>query len=64
MHISAQIGCPKNIQTLLNHNASLMLKDSNGFTALDIALNAQNTNCSKLLKNASGNFKTYVIVLH
>lgn len=33
-----------------------MLQDSNGFTALDIALNEENTICSKLLKDASGNF--------
>lgn len=33
-----------------------MLRDSNGFTALDIALNEENTVCSKLLKDASGNF--------
>lgn len=56
LHISAHIGCPKNIQTLLNYNANLMLQDSNGFTALDIALNEENTICSKLLKDALGNF--------
>lgn len=33
-----------------------MLKDSNGLTALDIALYAENTVCIKLLKDASGNF--------
>jgi len=31
-----------------------MLQDSNGLTALDIALSAENTICSKLLKDASG----------
>jgi ankyrin repeat protein len=55
LHISAYIGCPKNIQTLLNHNANVMLQDSNGLTALDIALNTENTTCIKLLKDASGN---------
>lgn len=62
LHISAHIGCPKNIQTLLKHNANLMLNDSNGFTALDIALNAEDAVCSKLLKDASGNLKTFVIL--
>lgn len=32
-----------------------MLQDSNGFTALDLAINAENTVCVKLLKDASGN---------
>lgn len=62
LHMSAHIGCPKNVQTLLNHNANFLLKDSNGFTALDIALNAGNTICTKLLKDALGNFKTLVVL--
>jgi len=64
LHISAHIGCPKNIQTLLNYNANLMLRDSNGFTALDIALNAENTACSKLLKDASGEINNKFIFIH
>lgn len=39
-----------------------MLQDSNGFTALDIALSAENTICSKLLKDASGNFIIFVLL--
>lgn len=64
LHISAHIGCPKNIQTLLNHNANLILRDSNGFTALDIALNSENTACSKLLKDASGEINNKFIFIH
>jgi len=37
-----------------------MLQDSNGFTALDIAHNAENTVCSKLLKDASGEKYIYI----
>lgn len=62
LHISAHIGCSKNIQTLLNHNANLLLQDSNGLTALDIVLNAENTECIKLLKNASGNLNKFVFL--
>lgn len=32
-----------------------MLQDSNGLTALDIAISSENTECRKLLKDASGN---------
>lgn len=32
-----------------------MLQDLNGQTALDIAINSENTECHKLLKDASGN---------
>jgi len=35
-----------------------MLQDSNGLTAFDIARNAENTICSKLLKDALGNIRT------
>lgn len=62
MHISAHIGCPKNIKTLINHNANLMLLDSDGFTALDIALNTKNTACSEILKDATGNFNTSIFI--
>lgn len=61
MHISAHIGCPQNIQTLLNHNANLMLQDSNGFTAYDLAINAEHIVCVKLLKDASGNLNKKII---
>lgn len=62
LHISAHIGCPKNIQKLLNHKANLLLQDSNGYTALDIALNTENTVCIKLLKDASGKFIILVLL--
>ncbi|XP_022171675.1 leucine-rich repeat serine/threonine-protein kinase 1 isoform X1 [Myzus persicae] len=64
LHISAHIGCPKNIQTLLNHNANIILQDSNGFTALDIALSAENTVCSKLLKDASDSWEESQSTIH
>lgn len=63
LHISAHIGCPKNIQTLLNHNANLILQDSNGFTALDIAVSAENVVCSKLLKDASGENNKLIFII-
>lgn len=37
-----------------------MLQDSNGLTALDIAIHSENTECHKLLKDALGNvYKTF-----
>lgn len=41
-----------------------MLQDSNGFTALDIALNTENIICSKLLKDASGNVIIILIYIN
>ncbi|XP_050423466.1 leucine-rich repeat serine/threonine-protein kinase 1 [Adelges cooleyi] len=53
LHISAQIGCPINVKTLLDYESNVLIKDSNGLTSLDIANNAGFTNCSQLLKEAT-----------
>lgn len=56
LHICAEHGFVDNIVLLVQYGADLMAKDSNGFTALDVAEKSEHEETMGILKKAAGNF--------
>jgi len=54
--MAAETGAVGNIQTLLQFQADLLARDSNGCTALDLADKAQHIDCCSVLKHAAGEY--------
>lgn len=54
MHLSAEHGHRSNIEVLLEFNASLVIRDSSGLTAFDIADKSSHTECMNILREAAG----------
>lgn len=57
LHLSAEHGHEENVQLLLEFNASMFVRDSNGMTAYDIADKCGHEGCMTILKGAAGQFK-------
>ncbi|XP_049820088.1 leucine-rich repeat serine/threonine-protein kinase 1 isoform X2 [Aethina tumida] len=53
LHLSAEHGHCSNISMLLEHNANLLMRDSNGLTAADLADKCGHSKAVDLLKNAA-----------
>uniref|UniRef100_A0A6A7FVB2 non-specific serine/threonine protein kinase n=2 Tax=Hirondellea gigas TaxID=1518452 RepID=A0A6A7FVB2_9CRUS len=53
LHMAAESGAVENIRVLLQYRASLVARDSNGCTALDLAEKAEHTHCCSILKQAA-----------
>ncbi|XP_044740580.1 leucine-rich repeat serine/threonine-protein kinase 1 isoform X2 [Chrysoperla carnea] len=53
LHLSAEHGHKSNIETLLEHNASLVVRDSSGMTAFDIADKSSHVECMNILREAA-----------
>lgn len=54
LHVCAECGYYNNIKVLLQHNADFLIKDGNGFTALEIAEKCGQVKCAELIKDAAG----------
>lgn len=54
LHLSAEHGHENNVTVLLQHGASMLIRDSNGMTPSDVADKAQHLSCINLLKEAAG----------
>lgn len=54
LHLSAEHGHDSNVQALLEHNASMLVRDANGMTAFDIADKCGHKGCMTLLREAAG----------
>lgn len=52
--MSAEHGHVHNITILLKHDANMLVRDSNGMTACDLADKAAHINSLNLLKEAAG----------
>ncbi|XP_018323262.1 leucine-rich repeat serine/threonine-protein kinase 1 isoform X2 [Agrilus planipennis] len=53
LHLSAEHGHCSNVSVLLQHDANMLIRDSNGMTASDLADKARHTRCMMLLKEAA-----------
>ncbi|KAF5301002.1 hypothetical protein FQR65_LT08985 [Abscondita terminalis] len=53
LHLSAEHGHVSNINVLLQHNANMLLRDTNGMTASDLADKAGHVKCMNVLKDAA-----------
>ncbi|CAH1999500.1 unnamed protein product [Acanthoscelides obtectus] len=53
LHLAALHGHCRNVSTLLQHNANILLRDLNGMTAIDLADNAGHSKCVHVLKEAA-----------
>lgn len=56
LHLCAELGYQSNVDTLLNAQASFVLRDMNELTALDLAIRNGHEDCVKLLQAAVGEF--------
>ncbi|KAG5871199.1 hypothetical protein JTB14_025099 [Gonioctena quinquepunctata] len=52
LHLAAEHGHSKNLSMLLQHGANLLLRDSNGMTASDLADKCGHSKCVLILKEA------------
>lgn len=59
LHLAAEHGHSVNIKLLLQHEANITLRDSNGMTSIDFANKCGHLTCVLILKEAVGE---YVIV--
>lgn len=57
LHLAAEHGHSSNIHLLLEHNADMLLRDSSGMTASDLADKGGHISCTTLLKDA---FSKYI----
>lgn len=54
LHLSAEHGHESNVKSLLENNASMLVRDANGMTAYDIADKCGHKSCMTLLREAAG----------
>lgn len=54
LHLCAELGYQSNVETLLNAQASFIIRDANELTALDLARRNGHEECVKLLQAAIG----------
>lgn len=52
--MAAEHGHTSNVSILLQHNADISARDSNGMTPIDLADKCAHVKCVMILKNAAG----------
>lgn len=60
LHLSAEHGLRSNVSLLLQHEANMLLRDSNGMTACDLADKAGHVDCTAVLKEAAGELPSFL----
>lgn len=60
LHLCAELGYETNVETLLNAQASFIVRDMNSLTALDLASRGGHEECVKILQAAVGELRTYI----